>query len=281
MRRLVGKMRLDLGTEIGVAREIVAVGEALLQQQVHHGERQRAVGAGPQHQADVGRLDGGRAIDVDDHQLGAALLAGLGDVGHGVDLGRDGIAAPHDDQVGLGHLARIGSRQLADAGAPARFGGRHADRGLLARIAEGMAQPVDAPALHDAHRAAGMIGPYRFSAVGSRRAREGLGDFVQRGIPRDRPERALPLLARPLQRLLQPVGMVHALGIARDLGADDAIGVAVRGGAADAADARRRQRARLRASRRSGNRADRPISRIPCPSLLLNAACDHGDSYAI
>ncbi len=106
-RRLVGEVGLDLGAEVGVTREVIAVAETLLQQQVHHGQRQRAVGAGPQHETDIGRLDSGRAIDVDDHQRGAALLARLGDVGHGVDLGRDGIAAPHDDEIRLGHLARI------------------------------------------------------------------------------------------------------------------------------------------------------------------------------
>ena len=115
-------MRLDVGAEVGMARQVRAVGEALLQEHVHHGERQRAVGAGPQHQADVGGLDGGRAIDVDHCELGAALLAGLGDVGHRIDLRGHRIAAPHDDEIRLRHLARIGAEQLADAGAPARFG---------------------------------------------------------------------------------------------------------------------------------------------------------------
>ncbi len=123
LRRLVGKMRLDLGAEVGVTREISAVGEALLQQHVHHREGQGGVGARAQHQPDVGRLDSGRAINVHDHELGAALLAGLGNVGHGIDLRRHGIAAPHDDEVGRRHLARIRPQKSADAGTPARLAG--------------------------------------------------------------------------------------------------------------------------------------------------------------
>ena len=198
IRRLVGEMGLDLGAEIGVAREIVAVGEALLQQDMHHRQRQRAVAARPQDQRNVGRLDRRRAVDIDHRELGTALLARLGDVGHRIDLGRDGIAAPHNDQVGLCHLARIRPHQLADPGAPARFGRRHADGAVLAGIAEGMAQPVDAPALDHAHGAAGMIRPYGFTAVDLRRLDKGFGDLVEGSVPGDRPERTGALLPHPL-----------------------------------------------------------------------------------
>ncbi len=259
-RRLVGEMRLDVGAEIGVPREIRAIDQALFQQHVHHGERQGAVGAGPQHEPDVGGLDGRRAIDVDHHELGAAFAPRPGDVGHDVDLGRHGIAAPHHDQVGLGHLARIGAEQLAHAGPPARFGRRDADRGLLPRIAHRMPQPVDAPTLDHTHRAARVVGPYRLGSMAEGRALEGLGDLVEGGVPRDRPELPAALGADPLQRLLQAVGMMDPLGVAGDLGAHHAVGVAVRGGAADPADPGRGQPLDLE---RAGARAIVRAGRLP------------------
>src|SRR6185312_3991799 len=112
----------------------------------------------------------------------------------------------------------IGAEQLADAGPPARLGGGNADRRLLPRIAHGVAQPLHAVALDHAHRAAGMVGPYRLGTVLPRSTLKRLGDLVERGLPRDRPEAAASLGAGALQRLLQAVGMVNPLGVARDLG---------------------------------------------------------------
>ena len=87
-----------------------------------------------------------------------------------------------------------------------------------------MAQPVDAVALHQPHRAGIEIGPDRLGTVPLRGARERLGDLVERLVPGDRREgrHALALRPDPAQRLRQAIGMMLALGIARDLGADDA-----------------------------------------------------------
>ena len=78
LRRARQDVRLDLGVEIGEPREIGAIDQALGQQHVHDGQRQRGIGAGLQHQRQVRLLDGGRAVDVDHHQLGAALLCARG-----------------------------------------------------------------------------------------------------------------------------------------------------------------------------------------------------------
>ena len=85
-----------------------------------------------------------------------------------------------------------------------------------------MAQPVDAVALHQAHGAGVEIRPDGLRAVLLHLAHERFGDLVQRVVPGDRRERARALRADPAQRLRQPVGMVEALGVARDLGADHA-----------------------------------------------------------
>ena len=91
-----------------------------------------------------------------------------------------------------------------------------------------MAQPVDTVALHQPHRAGVEIGQHGLGAVTLRRKGEALGDKVERVVPADRDERvaADALGADPPQRRQQPARMMLPLGIARDLGADHAGGIA-------------------------------------------------------
>ena len=95
---------------------------------------------------------------------------------------------------------------------------------MLPRVAHRMAQSVDAVALHQPHRPGIVIGPYRLRAAAVSRAGQLLGDLVERIVPGDRRKRrfADPFLPDPAQRLRQPCGVMLALGIAGDLGADDA-----------------------------------------------------------
>jgi hypothetical protein len=62
--------------------------------------------------------------------------------------------------------------------------------------------------------------------------------FVERFVPRNRHESGFvgALRADPAQRRRQPIGVVLALGIARDLGADDADRIIVVAGTAHFAD---------------------------------------------
>ena len=100
-----------------------------------------------------------------------------------------------------------------------------------------MAQPVDAVAHDEAHGAGVVVGPDRLGAVAALGRQHGLGGDVERVVPGDALELAGALRALAPQRMHQPVGVVHALGVARDLGADDARRVAVVLGAVHAADA--------------------------------------------
>ena len=99
-----------------------------------------------------------------------------------------------------------------------------------------MAQPVDAVAHHEAHGAGIVVGPDRLGTVAAFSGEHGLGRDVEGIVPGDALELAGALGSLATQRMHQPVGMMDTLGIARDLGADDAVRVGVVLGAVDAAD---------------------------------------------
>src|SRR6266478_501130 len=63
-----------------------------------------------------------------------------------------------------------------------------------------------------------------------------ISDLVERLVPRHPGELTGALRTRAAQRMHQPIGMVNTLGIARDLGADHAGGIALQLGAAHPAD---------------------------------------------
>ena len=224
-----GEVRLELGRAVGVAGHEAAVRIAVAEGDVHGGAGQRRVRAGAQGQVHVGSGGARRAVGIDHHQLGAALLPGAGDVAHQVDLGGDGVAAPHHDQVGLRHLPRVRAPDVAHPRLPPGGGDGGADRHLLARVAHDVAQPLDAVALHQAHGAGGVIGPDGKRAVLRRRVAEGIGDPAERLVPANAGELAGALRPRAQQGMGETVRMVGPLGVAPNLRADDARGVAVVG----------------------------------------------------
>ena len=234
--RPLHQMCLEFRAEIGVAGHISAVGQPVAEQHMHGGDGQRPVGARPQDEAHIGLFHGGRAVNVDDHDPGPALLAGAHGVGHHVDLGMHRIGAPDDHAVALGHLLWIDAAEQAGAGDIARPGSADADGLVLPRIALGGAQAPQPVALHMAHGACIEIGPDGFWTVLGLDMGEAGGDLVQRLVPGNGGELAAALGAAAAQRAGQPLGMVHALGIAGDLFADDAGRIGVILGAAHPAD---------------------------------------------
>ena len=96
-------------------------------------------------------------------------------------------------------------------------------------------------------------------------------DLVQRLVPRDRRKggTAHPLVADPAEGLAEPVGVMLALRIARDLGADHARRIVVGAGAVNPADRPRIEPLHLeRAGRRAimgtdrGKRVERHVSGV-------------------
>ena len=275
LRRARLEMRLERLGRVGVAREIGAVGEPVAEQDVHDRAGERAVRAGLQPQREVGLAHRLGVVDVDDDDLRAALLARPRRVGHQVDLGRDGVGAPDDDDVGLRHFARIDAGDAAGAGEIARPGGADADRAEEARVALDVGEALDPVAHHQPHRAGVEVRPDAFGAEAALGVEEALGDAVERLVPADRRELAGALRPDAHERPGQAVGMMDALGVARDLGADDARGVALLFSAAHAPDAlavdhldveRAGRRAVVWANRRPHGRSRRQSRRQKNPS---------------
>ncbi len=125
-------MALELVGRIGILAQVVAIGAAVAEQDMHDRARERAVGAGSQREVHVGDFRGRRAIRIDHDQARVAFAPRTRDVSHDVDLRSRGIAAPHDHEIGLAHFARIGTHLGADTRDPARVDERVADRRLLA-----------------------------------------------------------------------------------------------------------------------------------------------------
>ncbi len=270
-------VRGELVRRVGVALQIIPVGFAVAEQAMHHRAGQRAVGAGPDQHRQVGLFHGRVHVDVDGDDLGAAFLAGARRVRHHIDLGVHRIGAPDHHAIGLRHFARIGAGELAGAGDEAGEGRIDADGGEEAGIFLGVAQAMDAVALHIAHGAGIIIRPHRFRAVARLGAGEGFGDEIERVVPGDRRELPGALGAGAAQRLQQAIGMMRPLGVARDLGADHAGGIGVVGGAADAADGVRIEHLDLeRAGRRAIVRTGRSGDFLRADGLVHSAILQCG-----
>ena len=226
-RSAPAQVLFELAWDIRVAVEIGPVGFSVAKQAMHDRAGERAVGAGSNQHRQIGLLHGAVHVHVDRNNLGTALLAGAHRMRHHVDLRVDGVGSPNDDQVGFRHLARIGTGNFSSPGGVTGPGGIGADRLEESGIPLGVTQTVDAVAHHQAHGAGVVVGPDRLCAQLLLDAEEFLGDEVERLIPRDRRKFARSLRSLAYEGHRQPIRVMHALGIARHLGADHARGVVI------------------------------------------------------
>ena len=213
-------MRFEFARRIGVFVQVAPVGIAVTKQAVHHGAGKRRIGARLHQHREIGLLHGAVHIDIDRRDLGAALFARAHGVGHDVDLGVHGVGAPDHHKIGLCHFAWIDTCDTARASGKSRIGRVDANSGVEAGIFLHVAQPVNAVAHHQPHRAGIIIGPHRFRAVALLGFQETLGNDIERVVPGDGRELAGAFRPGPAQRLQQALRMMFAFGVTRDLRAD-------------------------------------------------------------
>ena len=194
---------------------------------VHQRQGQRGVGPRAQLQvlmAFLGRLALAR---VDADQAGAVALGLLRDAPE-MQVAADGVAAPDQDELGLGeelHLhSHLGTQRVHQAFAA----GRGADGARQQRRAQAVEEaPVHALALHQSHgaRVAVRLDGLRVARGDVRQARR---DVPQRFVPAHRGELPAALGARTFEWREDALGMVGALGVLRHLGAQHAAGLRMR-----------------------------------------------------
>ena len=230
------EMRGQLVRGVRVAPHVRPVRVALGEEDVHHRARQRAVGAGAEGQVHVGALRRARPVRVDHDERRAAPLRAR-DVRHDVDLSVDRIPAPDHDEVRvLAHLAEIHSALGASARDPSGVGQGDADRRVPARVAHDVAQAVDAVPLDQPHRARVEVRPHRLGPWRAAFSDERLRDRSSASSQEIRANWPGALRPHAPERVEQAVGVMHALGVAAHLLADDAGRVGVPRGAAHPAD---------------------------------------------
>jgi hypothetical protein len=191
---------------------------------VHHGEGQRAVGAGPDRDVPVGALGRAVAQRIDRHHLGPPLLRLFDERPH-VQVGGPHVARPQDDVARMDEALRVHSGRRPE---------RHEVRRARARVAErpfahGRTQRMEERVAHrqaveDPLRSEIAVRQDRLTAVLVDDLPKPGGDLVERVFPADALEPALTLRADPPQREQDTLWAVGVVRVVVDLDAQAAAG---------------------------------------------------------
>jgi hypothetical protein len=207
-----------------VVTDVALIGEPFADNDIHHRQRERAVGAGPDRDIPV-RVRGGLVPDRVDHDdLGAAALR-LGHERPQVQVRRDHVAGPDHDVAGVHQALRIHPRGRADRHGVCRAGTRVAVGALGDRGPELVEERVThVQAVEDPFGTQVADRHDRLRAVLGDRRPEPAGDLVQRLVPGNPAEPATALRAGAAQRVQHPVGAVDLVDVVVHLHAQPAAG---------------------------------------------------------
>jgi len=106
--RIVRGARLQLLEAERVFLHVIVIDQPLGDDDVHHAQRERAVGARLDGHVPVRLFGGARAHGVDDHDLGTLLLR-FEDERPRVQVGADHVHPPHDDVLRVGKALEVQS----------------------------------------------------------------------------------------------------------------------------------------------------------------------------
>ena len=176
-------MHFKLFGTISVFFQICAVGKPVTKQNMHDGTRQSTVSPGADQDRNVRLRHGAVLVDINGDDLRAAFFARARGMGHHVDLRVDRVAAPYDDEIGLGHLTRVRPHELACASDKACLCQWGADGVVDTAIIFCMAQTVDTVTHDQPHGAGKIIWPDSLAAISLFCVQEFLGSNVEGVIP--------------------------------------------------------------------------------------------------
>ncbi len=186
LRRILARALAQRVESHGVARDVVVVLQSALEDDVHHPQRQRRVGAGLNADPFVALRRGARLNRVDGDDRRAARLR-LEHERPQVGIRRERVRAPQQHEVALGDPLGVRPDVRAQRHAHADGAGHGADRSVEHRRADGMEEPaVDRRSLHDPHRAGVRIRKDRLRAVArTSNVVQARRDLVERLVPRN------------------------------------------------------------------------------------------------
>ena len=214
--------RLELGPADRVPLEPVAVLGAGVEHSPHEPERERGVRPRQKRDVLVAALGRVRAERIDDNHVRARFLR-LEHEAPLMDVRREKIRAPEDDEPSAAEVFRIEADGPAERGAKRSLGGGSADRQPEAGGPESAEEPLaHRRALDEAHRAREVVGEDGLRAVPLDRAAQPGGDEVERLAPGDSLEAALAFGADAPEGVEEPLRGVEPVEVVVDLAAERA-----------------------------------------------------------
>ena len=222
-RRIVLHPLLQLRKAEGMAPDVIVIVESLADDHVHHAQGQRGIGAGQRRQVPVAFRRRQAAVGVDRDHLGAAALRLL----HArpeVQVGDDGVGAPDEDQLRFVEALRVHADTGTKGDFHAYLAGRRTQRAIEQRRAELVEEaPVHRSVLHQPH-GAGVAAGQDGLRLDSGDLLELRRDGVERLVPGDALEPAFAFRTDAPHWMEHAIPGVGAVKIARDLGAQRALG---------------------------------------------------------
>jgi hypothetical protein len=207
VRRVPGRACVEGIEPDGSRLDEGVVDQVVADQHVHHSQGQGGIGPRPDHQVGIGPLGRLGPIGVNDHQPGP-VLPGLLEKRPGMQIGRQGVRPPDDDEIG-GDGRRDGGRWSApQAGFEPGAGGRTADGREQPAGSQLVEKRVARMAVDQAHVPGIKIGQNRLRPPIRRHRGGTLGNFAQGLVPANGHERPRAFGAVAFQRLQNPFGMV-------------------------------------------------------------------------
>ena len=194
---------------------------------MHQSSRQSAICSRSDDDLMVGLFHCAGFININHHDFRATLFTGTNGVGHDIDLRCNWVGSPNDNAIRLRHLTRINTTEPACTNHVARKSGRGANGGMLLRIAQNIAEPVDAIPLNQPHCTSEIVRPNGFSTIFVRGFQKSFCHFIQRVFKGNFLKLTITARTNASIRLCQTVRMVDAFGIAGNFGANNACGIGI------------------------------------------------------
>jgi hypothetical protein len=206
-----------------VPGDVIAIDQLFSDEDMHHAERERSVGARLQRHVLGALLGREAAIGIDGHDFGAAPLRFLHPRPQ-MQVRHDRVRAPEDDELRLVEALRVHANRAAKGRPQAELARGRAQRALEQRRAQAVEEaPVHRAVLHHAHRPGVAAGKDRLRVLRRQRFQP-RRDLVQRLIPGNSSKFPPTLPPGSFHRVAQAVRRVGALEVVRNLGAQGAVG---------------------------------------------------------